>query len=61
VMTSYFESFGMVLIESANYNIPSISFDIYSGPKEIIENKKSGYCFRYVFTKKIFGKSFRKK
>ncbi|EAL3516942.1 glycosyltransferase family 4 protein [Campylobacter coli] len=43
VMTSYFESFGMVLIESANYSIPSISFDIHSGPKEIIENKKSGF------------------
>ncbi|EAI3083913.1 glycosyltransferase, partial [Campylobacter coli] len=46
VMTSYFESFGMVLIESANYNIPSISFDIYSGPKEIIENKKSGFLIK---------------
>ncbi|EAI7228364.1 glycosyltransferase family 4 protein, partial [Campylobacter coli] len=43
VMTSYFESFGMVLIESANYNIPSISFNIHSGPKEIIENEKSGF------------------
>ncbi|EAL0079592.1 glycosyltransferase family 4 protein [Campylobacter lari] len=43
VMTSYFESFGMVLIESANYKIPSISFNIHSGPKEIIENEKSGF------------------
>ncbi|MGM9009059.1 glycosyltransferase, partial [Campylobacter jejuni] len=43
VMTSYFESFGMVLIESANYSIPSISFDVKTGPKEIIDNKRSGF------------------
>ncbi|KQI09699.1 hypothetical protein K777_09810, partial [Campylobacter coli CVM 41970] len=32
-----------VLIESANYSIPSISFDVKTGPKEIIDNKRSGF------------------
>lgn len=43
VMTSYFEGFPMVLVESMNYNIPSIAFDINTGPSDIIENKKSGF------------------
>ncbi|EAK0812042.1 MULTISPECIES: glycosyltransferase family 4 protein [Campylobacter] len=43
VMTSKWEGFGMVLIESANYQIPSIAFDINTGPSDIIENGKSGY------------------
>ncbi|EDO9710784.1 glycosyltransferase family 4 protein [Campylobacter jejuni] len=43
VMTSHFEGFGMVLAESANYAIPSIAFDINTGPSDIIDNKKSGF------------------
>ncbi|OEW86545.1 glycosyl transferase family 1 [Campylobacter jejuni] len=43
VMASYFEGFGMVLAESANYAIPSIAFDINTGPSDIIDNKKSGF------------------
>ncbi|WP_144666822.1 glycosyltransferase family 4 protein [Campylobacter jejuni] len=43
VMASYFEGFGMVLAESANYTIPSIAFDINTGPSDIIDNKKSGF------------------
>ncbi|EAL3611861.1 glycosyltransferase family 4 protein [Campylobacter coli] len=43
VMTSHFEGFGMVLAESASYTIPSIAFDINTGPSDIIDNKKSGF------------------
>ncbi|EAH6126629.1 glycosyltransferase family 4 protein [Campylobacter jejuni] len=43
VMASHFEGFGMVLAESANYAIPSIAFDINTGPSDIIDNEKSGF------------------
>ena len=42
-MTSHFEGFGMVLIEAQSYALPTISFDIATGPRDIIEDKKSGY------------------
>ncbi|WP_192940494.1 glycosyltransferase family 4 protein [Campylobacter vicugnae] len=42
-MTSHFEGFGMVLIEAQSYALPTISFDIATGPRDIIENDKSGY------------------
>ncbi|MGV0978571.1 glycosyltransferase family 4 protein [Empedobacter falsenii] len=37
-MTSYFEGLPMVLIEAQSFGLPAISFDIYSGPSEILEN-----------------------
>ncbi|EAH4572139.1 glycosyltransferase family 4 protein [Campylobacter sp. 2352 PW] len=43
IMCSYWEGFGMVLVESANYAIPSIAFNVDTGPSDIIENGKSGY------------------
>jgi len=43
VMTSRTESFGMVLIEAKSNNLPTLSFDVDFGPREIIENGKSGY------------------
>ncbi|MBZ7932578.1 glycosyltransferase family 4 protein [Campylobacter sp. RM10543] len=46
VMASYWEGFGMVLIESANYQIPSIAFDINTGPSDIIDNEKSGFLIK---------------
>ncbi|TNB63908.1 glycosyltransferase family 4 protein [Campylobacter helveticus] len=45
-MSSYNEGFGMVLIESASYALPSIAFDITSGPSDIIENGKSGFLIK---------------
>ncbi|QMV69777.1 glycosyltransferase family 4 protein [Sphingobacterium paramultivorum] len=35
-MTSFFEGLPMVLIEAQNFGLPCISFDIYSGPSEIL-------------------------
>ena len=42
-MSSHFEGFPMVLLESASYGLAPISFDIKTGPSDIIENKKSGF------------------
>lgn len=43
VMTSLFEGLPMVLIEAASFSLPQISFDINTGPSDIIENEKSGF------------------
>lgn len=42
-LTSHFEGFPMILLESSNYGIPSVAFDINTGPSDIIENKKNGF------------------
>ena len=45
-MTSYFEGLPMVLIEAQSYALPTISFDIATGPRDIIEDDKSGYLIK---------------
>ena len=42
-MSSHFEGFGMVLVESASYGLPAIAFDVNTGPSDIIEQNKSGF------------------
>ncbi|RDU58709.1 glycosyltransferase, partial [Helicobacter sp. MIT 14-3879] len=46
VMSSFFEGLPMVLVESGSYGIPLISFDINTGPSDIIEHNKSGYLIK---------------
>ena len=38
VMTSYSESFGIVLLEAMSNSIPCIAFDSASGAKELLKN-----------------------
>lgn len=42
-MSSLYEGFPMVLVEISSYRVPLISFDINTGPSDIIENGKNGY------------------
>lgn len=43
LMTSFTESFGIVLIEAMSYGIPCIAFSSAEGAEELIENGKNGY------------------
>ena len=43
VMTSRWEGFPMVLIEAAAKGLPMVSFDISTGPKEIIDDGVNGF------------------
>jgi glycosyltransferase involved in cell wall biosynthesis len=43
VMPSEFEGFGIALVETMAYGVPSIAFEECNGPNEIIENAVSGY------------------
>lgn len=42
-LSSFYEGFGMVLLEASNYGLSLISFDINTGPSDIIENGVNGY------------------
>ena len=43
LMTSYTESFGLVLIEAMSHGIPVIAFSCAEGAKELINNGVNGY------------------
>lgn len=43
VMSSYTESFGIVLIEAQSFGIPCIAFDSARGAMEIIKDQENGY------------------
>ena len=43
VMTSFTESFGLVLLEAQSHKLPCIAFDSANGAKELIHNGVDGY------------------
>lgn len=50
VMTSIREGFPMVLIEATANSLPLVSFDIKTGPNEIINNNVNGYLIKPFIT-----------
>ena len=46
VMTSFTESFGIVLLEAFSYGIPAVAFDSAKGAKEMIEDNWNGYLVK---------------
>ena len=46
LMTSYTESFGIVLIEAMSHGIPCIAFSSAEGAREIIKSGKNGYLIK---------------
>lgn len=53
VMTSRYEGFPMSLLEGSANSLPLISFDVPTGPNEIIEDNKNGYLIEAFDIKKM--------
>ncbi|QOR04225.1 glycosyltransferase family 4 protein [Campylobacter cuniculorum] len=43
VMTSLYEGMPMVLLEASSFALPSVAFDVNTGPSDIIEDSKTGF------------------
>ena len=53
VMSSRFESFGLVLIEAMSCSLPVVSFDCKYGPQSIIQNGETGFLVSQSNTKEL--------
>lgn len=47
IMTSYTESFGIVLIEAMSHGVPCVAFDSAEGAKELIDSGMNGYLIKH--------------
>ena len=57
LLTSYTESFGIVLIEAMSHGVPCIAFDSAEGARDLIQSGKNGYLIKNrsysAFIKKV--------
>ncbi len=57
LLTSFTESFGIVLIEAMSHGVPCIAFDSAEGARELIQSGKTGYLIKNrsypAFLKKV--------
>lgn len=47
IMTSFTESFGIVLLEAMSHGIPCLAFDSAEGAREIITSSRDGYLIKH--------------
>lgn len=59
VMTSRYEGFAMTLLEGMGNGIPLVSFDIPTGPSEIITDNKNGFLIE-AFDKQTMAKKINR-
>ncbi|QYS91378.1 glycosyltransferase [Flavobacterium covae] len=43
LLASQSEGFGMVILEAMSFGLPCVSYDCPSGPRDMVENEKTGY------------------
>ncbi|MEZ9552414.1 glycosyltransferase [Vibrio breoganii] len=53
ILSSLYEGFPNVLLESISYGTPIVSFDCFSGPSEIIEEGVNGYLVEHLNVMKL--------
>ena len=51
-----YEGLGNVLIDSINYNVPCISTDCKSGPREILLNGRGGFLVKNNNVRDLYNK-----
>ena len=59
VLSSEFESFSLVLMEAKTFGIPCVSFDVETGPNEVIRDNIDGYLVPFGDCEKLAEKTCR--
>lgn len=59
VLSSVYEGFPMVILEAQSYGLPVISFDCKTGPKDLIENNKTGFLVKAGDSKELARKMLK--
>lgn len=56
VLSSEYEALPLVLLEAKVFGIPCVSFDVKSGPNEVLQDKKDGYLVNFPNTVEMANK-----